>query len=194
MGLLLAISCLKLPLKLPNLSLHSPQAPIHSSGKSLSQILEVSGGISGTNGYAVLLKTTQWNSINKHKQNTISVQVISNWKACDPSSHSILLLSDWPSKLRREGWYIGHWAPWGLTPPQRLHCSEPQAPGRLTLLPWGIGNQAQHSSLGSPMHKCQQVWKRRGQGHVPWVALHMVCTLYHNPPSIRSLARIVRLP
>ena len=44
-------------------------------------------------------KTTQWNSISKHKQNTIYLQAISTWKAWDPSLISIPLLLDWPSNL-----------------------------------------------------------------------------------------------
>ena len=59
MGLCLAIIHLKLPLQLLNYSLHSPHAPLHGSGHSLAQTLEVRGGISGAHGYAVLIKTTQ---------------------------------------------------------------------------------------------------------------------------------------
>ena len=94
MGLHLAISHPDLPLQLPNFSFLSPQAPFYGSGNSLSQTLEAREGISGTHGYAVLIQTTQQNSINKHKQNTISARGISTWKACDPSLLSILLLSD----------------------------------------------------------------------------------------------------
>ena len=50
MGLYLSTSCPDLPLQLMNFSLHSPQAPLHGSRHSLSQIIEVRGGISGTYG------------------------------------------------------------------------------------------------------------------------------------------------
>ena len=65
--LCLAIGHLKLPFQFPNLGLYSPQFPFHFPGCFLFQTLEVRGGISGTHGYTVLIKTTQWNSINTNK-------------------------------------------------------------------------------------------------------------------------------
>ena len=149
MGLCLAISCLKLPFRLSNISLHSPKAPLLSSSHSLSWTLEIRGGISGTHGYTVLIKTTQWNSINKHKQNIISVQAISDWKAWDPLSLSILLLLDWPSNAEGRDGRLDH-GNHRFDSLQRGGCTEPQALGRLTLLAWGIGNQACVRALGSP--------------------------------------------
>ena len=131
MGLHLAISHLKLPLLLQNLSLHSMQAPLHGSGHSLFWTLEVRGGISGTHGYTVLIKQPNGTTLTRTNRTQYPFRLLVPGR---PVTHchfpSYYFSIDLP--IQKGG--VVDWIPgtMGFDSPQQWSCTEPQALGWLT--------------------------------------------------------------